>query len=124
MLEGELHEHLRHRHLCGLAVQVVRRDAARLAGHPGEVEPAAAGHDRLVRLAEAAGSEAAQAVEDGVAEELDGVAGEEEGDLVSLLERGLRDQEPERGARRVLRAVRDVHEQLPHSADSTIPACA
>jgi len=124
VLEGQLDEKLRHRHLGRLAIQIVRRDAARLARHPREVEPAAAGRDRLVRLAEAAGPEAAQAVEDGVAEELHSVAGEEERDLVALLERGLRDQEPERRARRVLRAMCDVHEQLPHGADSTILACA
>src|SRR5207248_2825079 len=75
VLDRELDELCWHGHLGRLALDVGVRDPARLARYPGEVEPPAAGDDRLVRLAQAPGSEPAQAVEDGVAEELDSVAG-------------------------------------------------
>ena len=66
------------------------------------------------RLTQAPRPQPDQLVEDGFAQELDGVAGQEECDVVALVDGGPSDEKPERGTGRVLRAVCDVDQQLCH----------
>jgi hypothetical protein len=74
----------------------IRLEATRLAGHTGNVEARAARPKRVVRLAEAARPEPDEVVEHRLAQELDGVARQEERDLVAFGQRRIADQKPER----------------------------
>jgi hypothetical protein len=57
------------------------------------------------------------------AEQLDGVAGEEKRDVVPLLGGGAGDEEAQRGARRVLRSVGHVDQDLRHARIVGARAC-
>jgi hypothetical protein len=70
-----------------------------VARHARRVEPRAAADKGVVGLAEAAGPEPDEAVQPWLTEQLNGVAGEEERNVVPVLYGGAADEEPERGTR-------------------------
>jgi DNA-binding SARP family transcriptional activator len=117
--EDELDKPGRHRRFRG----AVRLEAARLAGHTRDIELSTALGDGVVGLAEAAGAEPDETVEDGFAKELDCVAGEEERDVVPLFGGAASDEEAERRPRRRLRAVRDLDQELGHTEMVAPRAC-
>src|SRR5437870_4571736 len=90
-------------------------EAARLARHARNVEGCARLRERVVRLAQAAGTETDERVQHLLAEQLHAVGREEERDLVPRVARRACDEEPERCARGVLRPSRDVNQDLRHA---------
>ena len=71
----------------------------------------------VIRLPEAARSESDEGVEHRLTEQLHGVACEKQRDIVTRILGGARDEEREGGPSRVLRAVRDVDENLGHGRE-------
>ena len=84
-----------------LVLQIRGRHAAGAARHPGQVDPPAALHDRVIVVAEAARAHSRDAVEHFVAQQLDGVAREKDRDAMALVDRRLCDQKRQRRTSRV-----------------------
>jgi DNA-binding SARP family transcriptional activator len=110
VLERELDEPIGHRGLR----DPVGLETARLAGHTRHVEPSAPGEDGVVGVSQRSGAETGKVVQHGLAQQLDGVAGEEERDLVAGVDGSLPDEEPERRPRGMLGPMRHVDEDLRH----------
>jgi hypothetical protein len=115
-LERELHELARRSELDRLALEFRLADASRLARHARRVDPRARGDDRVVRLPEVSRFLARRASRGRCREGLYRVAGEEERDLVALLDGRLGHEERQRGPRGLLRAAGQVNEELRHVA--------
>ena len=111
MLEHKLDELVGHRSL-GDAVGL---EPPRLAGHAGNVEAATPGQDGVVGVSQRSRPETDEVVEHRLAQQLDGVAGEEERHLVAGVDGRLSDEEAEGRPGRVLGAVRHVDEDLRHA---------
>ena len=111
MLEHKLDELVGHRSL-GDAVGL---EPPRLAGHAGNVEAATPGEDGVIGLSQRSRPETGEVVEDRLAQQLDGVACEEERHLVAGVDSCLSDEEAEGCPGRVLGAVRHVDEDLRHA---------
>lgn len=83
----------------------------------------ACGGECVVGVSESAGAETDEIVEHLAAQQLNGIAGKKERDLMTLLDGSLADQEAERGTSRVLGPASEMDQQLRHAAIVAALAC-
>jgi hypothetical protein len=93
-----LHQPPGHRKLGWFSREIVLIHPPRLAGHAGYKEPPPSAGDRVKGLTKGPRPQSGERIEDGIADELDGVTGEEDADLMALVNTCARAQNPTKDA--------------------------